>query len=183
MRNINDDNSRNFINTDRGVKIGKGVKANQLDDLANYITVKKEGVSGRNQDAYDLYKLVGTIHQGKMYYPVYAKIKKRGYHTKGFDIYEYGWNFNYAENEVKGADKFDFDSAVIRVTQLINSGAVNTSEADQLAVARAYLKPEPSNVVQISQSQPTIEIGLTNPFNNMTVEFRGTKFDNAEHAY
>ena len=183
MRNINDDNSRNFINTDRGVKIGKGVKANQLDDLANYITVKKEGVSGRNQDAYDLYKLVGTIHQGKMYYPVYAKIKKRGYHTKGFDIYEYGWNFNYAENEVKGADNFDFDSAVIRVTQLINSGAVNTSEADQLAVARAYLKPEPSNVVQISQSQPTIEIGLTNPFNNMTVEFRGTKFDNAEHAY
>jgi len=30
---------------------------------------------------------------------VYAEIIKRGYHHKGYDVYEYGWDFNYIENK------------------------------------------------------------------------------------
>lgn len=141
MRNVNNDNTRNFINVNKGVKIGKSVKHNQINDLANYITVKKENVKGRGQDAYDLYKLIDIVKNGKNYFPVYAKIKKRGYHKTGFDIYEYGWNFNYAENEVAGADNFDFDSAIMRVTQFLADGELQMSEANQKALETVYLKP------------------------------------------
>jgi len=31
---VNEDGSRNFLNDDRGVKIGKGVTVDQIDDLS-----------------------------------------------------------------------------------------------------------------------------------------------------
>jgi hypothetical protein len=65
-----------------------------------------------HQDSYELYRIVDVVKQGKLFYPVYAKIKKRGYHTRGNDIYEYGWDFNYAENEMKPSDTFDYEAAM-----------------------------------------------------------------------
>jgi len=124
MEEKNDDNTKNFLNNDRGVRIGKGVNFDQLDMVAEYISIRKPGMRSGNQDSYDLFKLIDTIKVGKEYYPVYAKIKKRGYHTRGNDIYEYGWDFNYAENERKGSDTFDYDGAIKRVQEYVNSGAL-----------------------------------------------------------
>jgi hypothetical protein len=140
---INEDGSRNFLNDDRGVKIGKGVVFDQIDDLSEYVSILKKGMRAGHQDSYELYKLIDVVKQGKLYYPVYAKIKKRGYHTRGNDIYEYGWNFNYAENENKGSDTFDYDAAMQRVVDFLNNGSLfGFSDADVRAINKVYARPE-----------------------------------------
>lgn len=140
---VNEDGSRNFLNDDRGVRIGKGVTAEQVDDVSEYVSILKKGMRYGHQDSYELYKKLDVVKQGKLYYPVYVKIKKRGYHTRGNDIYEYGWNFNYAENEAKGSDTFDYESAIQRVKEFIKNGSLDSfSDANVRAVNKVYAKPE-----------------------------------------
>ena len=122
---INEDGTRNFLNNDRGVKIGKGVSTDQAEDLAEYVSIKKPGMYSGQQASYDLYKKIAEIGVGKDVYPVYAKIKKRGYHTRGNDVYEYDWDFNYAENEAKGSDTFDYEAALQRVKEFIQTGELD----------------------------------------------------------
>lgn len=145
---VNEDGSRNFLNDDRGVKIGKGVTVDQIDDLSQYVSILKKGMRAGHQDSYELYSMVDVIKHGKLWYPVYAKIKKRGYHTRGNDIYEYGWDFNYAENEMKGSDTFDYESAIQRVVEYTNSGALDMlSDAEVRAVNKVYAKAEAAEKV------------------------------------
>lgn len=135
----NEDGSLNFLNTDRGVKIGKGVSADQVKELSKYVSIRRKGMRAGHQDSYELYKLIDVVKAGKNYHPVYAKIKKRGYHTRGNDIYEYGWNFNYAENENKASDTFDYDAALKRVEEYLENGQLESfSEANVRAINRVY---------------------------------------------
>lgn len=139
----NEDGSMNFLNSDRGVKIGKGVSADEVDDVSQYVSILRKGMRARHQDSYELYKLVDVVKQGKLYYPVYAKIKKRGYHTRGNDIYEYGWNFNYAENEMKGSDTFDYESAMQRVKDFIDNGELyGFSDTTIRAINKVFARAE-----------------------------------------
>jgi hypothetical protein len=97
-----------------------------------------------------LYKRIALVTVGKLTYPVYAKIKKRGYHTRGNDIYEYDWDFNYAENENKGSDTFDYEAALQRVKEFIKTGELDGfSDANVRAINKVFVSAEP--VVQ----QPT----------------------------
>jgi hypothetical protein len=144
----NEDGSMNFLNSDRGVKIGKGVSADEVDDISQYVSILRKGMRARHQDSYELYKLIDIVKQGKLYYPVYAKIKKRGYHTRGNDIYEYGWNFNYAENEKKGSDTFDYESAIQRVRDFINNGELyGFSAATIKAINKVFIRAEKEETV------------------------------------
>ena len=142
----NEDGSMNFLNMDRGVKIGKGVTFDQLDDVSEYVSILKEGFRRGHQDSYELYKLIDTVKVGKLYHPVYAKIKKRGYHTRGNDIYEYGWDFNYAENEAKNSDTFDYESAIKRVEDYVKNGQLESfSEANIRAINKVFAGIEPES--------------------------------------
>jgi hypothetical protein len=153
-----DDGNMNFLNSDRGVRIGKGISYDQLDNVAEYISIKRPGMRSGHQDSYDLFKFIDTVKVGREYHPVYAKIKKRGYHTKGNDIYEYGWNFNYAENERKGSDTFDYDGAIKRIQEYVESGALTSfSEANVRAANKVYTSPEA--VVKEAPKAKTIEPG------------------------
>ena len=155
---INEDDSRNFLNDDRGVKIGKGVVFDQIDDLSEYVSILKKGMRAGHQDSYELYKLIDVVKQGKLYYPVYAKIKKRGYHTRGNDIYEYGWDFNYAENERKGSDTFDYESAIQRVVEYLNNGELyGFSDADVRAINKIYIRPEKEEQVAPKPNEDGVE--------------------------
>ena len=140
----NEDGTRNFLNDDRGVKIGKGVSKNDVDDISEYVSIKKPGMYSGHQDSYDLYKCIYKATVGKHVYPVYAKIKKRGYHTRGNDVYEYDWDFNYAENEAKGSDTFDYQSALQRVTEFINSGdLIGFTDENIRAINKVFKSTEP----------------------------------------
>ena len=155
---VNEDRSRNFLNDDRGVKIGKGVTFDQINDLSEYVSILKKGMRAGHQDSYELYKLIDVVKHGKLYYPVYAKIKKRGYHTRGNDVYEYGWDFNYAENERKGSDTFDYKSAIQRVEEYLNSGSLEGfSDADVRAINKVYTRPEKEEKVAPKPNEDGIE--------------------------
>lgn len=144
MELVNPDNTKNFLNDDRGVKIGKGVSADQVGDLAEYVSIKKPGMYSGHQSSYDLYKKIAEVGVGKHVYPVYAKIKKRGYHTRGNDIYEYDWDFNYAENEAKGSDTFDYEAALERVKEFIQTGALDGfTDANIRAINKVFKSTEP----------------------------------------
>lgn len=150
----NEDGSLQFLNNDRGVKIGKGVSKDQLDDVSEYISIKRKGMRSGHQDSYELYKLIDTVKYSKFYYPVYAKIKKRGYHTRGNDIYEYGWDFNYAENEMKGSDTFDYESAIQRVKDYVSSGELDGfSNANIIAINKVFVGAEVSENKAPKQKQ------------------------------
>ena len=93
-RIIDQDGNLNFATNRKGnIAIGKWVE--DIAEAPTYITLRKPGTRGKNQDDYRLYKLAAFYEN----HPVYAEIIKRGYHHKGYDIYEYGWDFNYIENK------------------------------------------------------------------------------------
>lgn len=118
VRQINDDNSENYSNiyTSKGTiiaKIGNRSFNPITQNIESYITVKD------GQDI-NIFKLAGSIIKNNSNFPVYVKMKKLGYHDIGVDIYEYGWNFNYGENESKAMSNFDFDAAFSRIYNFLN---------------------------------------------------------------
>jgi hypothetical protein len=60
-------------------------------------------------------------------HPVYAEIIKRGYHHKGYDIYEYGWDFNYVENKSTNSMLYEdeINEAVKKLEQDENTPVTN----------------------------------------------------------
>ena len=82
-------------------KSKEAVILNPTTEIKDYIAIKKQGYHGTGPKGYDVYKLVWALqspYDKKVVYPIYVQLKKKGYKTVGFDIYEYGWEFNYAEN-------------------------------------------------------------------------------------
>jgi len=56
MEEENDDGTRNFLNSDRGVRIGRGVSFDEKKQLPEYISIKKYKMRSGHQDSYDLFK-------------------------------------------------------------------------------------------------------------------------------
>lgn len=134
----NEDGTFNFVDivTSKGTiiaKIGKAVTNSEIRYVEKYITVKDDGYIGKGVAGYNLYKLAGFRNDEKgTYKPIYVKIKKRGFHErKTFDIYEYGWEFNYGENENESMSGFNFNDAFDRVEEL-SEYALNTIGDDKV---------------------------------------------------
>lgn len=94
-----DTGEANFIAQSDNVLLGKPSSIDNIEKLPKYITLLKQSyTSSKRPAAYDVYKLVGEVQYGSNYIPIYMKMQKRGYHEYGRDIFEYGWDMNYAEN-------------------------------------------------------------------------------------
>jgi len=135
----NSDDTENFIDYNTIVKIGKLIDAHS--NAERYILVR-DG-EGYTISDYNLYKLIDYVQYGEdEYAPIYARIKKKGYSTSGYDVYEYGWDFNYGENENSAMAKFDVDEAISRATKFIGTESQFIAQDDDRlarAVADVYL--------------------------------------------
>lgn len=117
---------RYVTSKDKNILIGAKIKANDKKSIAPYVVItKSDYFIYNNVFSNDVYKLVGTVeHSGnkKYYTPIYIRIPKRGYHNnKHYDIYEYGWNFNYAENYTDIPENLQSVNIVEKLAPVIKS--------------------------------------------------------------
>mgnify|MGYP003413878896 CR=1 FL=1 len=66
-----------------------------------YISIKIPDTKGRKASSYNLYKLTGKLDTRSTTHAIYTIVKKRGYSQFNNDIYEYGIDLQYKENETK----------------------------------------------------------------------------------
>lgn len=178
----NSDGTDNFVDVTSIIKIGKGVDESQIDNVERYITVKEDEYGGKGVSSYNLYKLAGFMYGERGLYPVYAKIQKRGYHGKNkFDIYEYGWNFGYAENENEAANQFDFAAAMQRVYNYLNL-LPTVEESSARAITDIFLgRTEPE--VENNQAEQKKPIRLTTQFDTSNAEFYSGGAEGSDTAW
>lgn len=103
MQLKNEDGTYNFINPDASspVLVANAVSKSDIDSMPLYISVKKPNAKGRKAGSYNVYKMTGEINATNGVYPIYTMIEKRGYSQFNNDIYEYGIDLQYKENETK----------------------------------------------------------------------------------
>lgn len=103
MQLKNEDGIANFINPDASspVLVANAVSKSDIDSMPLYISVKKPNTKGRKAGSYNVYKMTGEINATNGVYPIYTMIEKRGYSQFNNDIYEYGIDLQYKENETK----------------------------------------------------------------------------------
>lgn len=103
MQLKNEDGTYNFINPDVSspVLVANAVSISDIDSMPLYISVKKPNTKGRKAGSYNVYKMTGEINAANGVYPIYTMIEKRGYSQFNNDIYEYGIDLQYKENETK----------------------------------------------------------------------------------
>lgn len=103
MQLKNEDGTYNFINPDASnpVLVANAVSKSDIDSMPLYISVKKPNTKGRKASSYNVYKMTGEINATNGVYPIYTMIEKRGYSQFNNDIYEYGIDLQYKENETK----------------------------------------------------------------------------------
>lgn len=103
MQLKNEDGTTNFINPDASspVLVANAVSKSDIDSMPLYISVKKPNTKGRKAGSYNVYKMTGEINATNGVYPIYTMIEKRGYSQFNNDIYEYGIDLQYKENETK----------------------------------------------------------------------------------
>lgn len=103
MQLKNEDGTYNFINPDASspVLVANEVSMSDIDSMPLYISVKKPNTKGRKASSYNVYKMTGEINATNGVYPIYTMIEKRGYSQFNNDIYEYGIDLQYKENETK----------------------------------------------------------------------------------
>lgn len=103
MQLKNEDGTYNFINPDASspVLVANAVSKSDIDSMPLYISVKKPNTKGRKTSSYNVYKMTGEINATNGVYPIYTMIEKRGYSQFNNDIYEYGIDLQYKENETK----------------------------------------------------------------------------------
>lgn len=88
-----------IIYNDTNVMVTGGI--NVRSKAPKYVTVRIPGVRGNDPSNFILYRLLTYVGNAdeNLRCPVYVQLKKRGYDSGHKQkIYEYGWNFNYAEN-------------------------------------------------------------------------------------
>lgn len=193
LNQIIDNETQYIISSDKNIAML--AKTSDKKDIKPYVVLRKDDYRLHNAYSVDLYKLLTTIkdtdsHGHVVYIPIYKRIQKRGYHNSDhFDIYEYGWNMNYAENwigEPKEITELDFakalpqlraqyniqslaDNSFVDAISNIDDSNINTVQGDNIAAGK--------------RGTSDLARKLTNKYNNVTVEYKGTLFDNAEHAY
>lgn len=100
-----------IIYNDTNIMVTGGI--NVRSKAPKYVTVRIPGVRGNDPSNFILYRLlmyVGNADEN-LRCPVYVQLKKRGYDSGHKQkIYEYGWNFNYAENTM-ASDVFNMTTA------------------------------------------------------------------------
>lgn len=103
MQLKNEDGTYNFINPDASspVLVANAVSISDINSMPLYISVKKPNTKGRKASSYNVYKMTGEINATNGVYPIYTMIEKRGYSQFNNDIYEYGIDLQYKENETK----------------------------------------------------------------------------------
>lgn len=99
----NEDGTANFINTDASspVLISSDVAQYDIDSMPLYISVKKPNTKGRKASSYNVYKMTGKLNTKSTTHVIYTMIEKRGYSQSNNDIFEYGIDLQYKENETK----------------------------------------------------------------------------------
>lgn len=148
---LKDENGNdNFIKCGDVIAIGAG-KENE-NNFPKYITMKKPGKSGRSAGDYTTYRFsyaFSTKENPKIFYPVYARAKRKGYQSmdRKFNIYEYGWHFSYVENESDTFSTFDYDEALMKVAVYLSKHPITQSQISNLTnisvlsdrIAKIYL--------------------------------------------
>ena len=103
MQLKNEDGTYNFINPNAlsPVLITNDIAQYEIDSMPLYISIKIPGTKGRKASSYNLYKLTGKLDTRSTTHAIYTIVKKRGYSQFNNDIYEYGIDLQYKENETK----------------------------------------------------------------------------------
>ena len=103
MQLKNEDGTANFINPNAlsPVLITNDIAQYEIDSMPLYISIKIPGTKGRKASSYNLYKLTGKLDARSTTHAIYTIVKKRGYSQFNNDIYEYGIDLQYKENETK----------------------------------------------------------------------------------
>lgn len=170
----NEDGSSNFIKINKTIAIG--ARVTDMASLPTFITTVVPGRSSRNASDYVAYRLAYTItvnEDSKTYgYPVYVRCSRKGYTSsdKRNNIYEYGWHFNYAENERIEYANFDYDAGIKRVTDYLNSNIIQLNDLKTRlpelsdAIAKVYVGMPAENINPID-SAPEQQPQQTGPVN------------------
>lgn len=150
------DGNNNFITCGDIIAIGAG-KEHEI--FPQYITVKKSGRSGKNTSDYTTYRFsysFSTKENPKIFYPVYARAKRKGYQSMDgkFNIYEYGWHFNYVENENDAFSTFDYDEALMKVAVYLSTHPITQNQINNATnisilsdiISKVYLGYVPDQV-------------------------------------
>lgn len=178
MQLKNEDGIANFINPDASspVLVANAVSKSDIDSMPLYISVKKPNTKGRKAGSYNVYKMTGEINATNGVYPIYTMIEKRGYSQFNNDIYEYGIDLQYKENETKipNASAEEIESRISDACEKIEStgkqghkwtwneilidltGAFYGESAnDDIATDEQSSVPSEPNMTQQSESQPS----------------------------
>lgn len=178
MQLKNEDGTYNFINSDASspVLVANAVSKSDIDSMPLYISVKKPNAKGRKAGSYNVYKMTGEINATNGVYPIYTMIEKRGYSQFNNDIYEYGIDLQYKENETKipNASAEEIESRISDACEKIEStgkqghkwtwneilidltGAFYGEPAnDDVATDEQSSVPSEPNMTQQSESQPS----------------------------
>lgn len=91
-----------------------------IEELPPYVYIKNEKQSSYCRDSKALYKFVGTILHNEQDYPVYVRMRHSGYHNQNTDIYQYGWKFDYIENNPKILEGLDQSTIVERAARYLS---------------------------------------------------------------
>lgn len=165
------DGNNNFITCGDIIAIGAGKENEQ--NFPQYITIKKSGRSGKNTSDYTTYRFsysFSTKENSKIFYPVYARAKRKGYQSMDgkFNIYEYGWHFNYVENESDAFSTFDYDEALMKVAVYLSQHQVTQNQIDNATnasilsdrISKVYLGYVPDQVEDNNNQAESISQGL-----------------------
>lgn len=178
MQLKNEDGTYNFINPDASspVLVANAVSISDIDSMPLYISVKKPNTKGRKAGSYNVYKMTGEINATNGVYPIYTMIEKRGYSQFNNDIYEYGIDLQYKENETKipNVSAEEIESRISDVCEKIeNTGKqghkwtwneilidltgafYGESANDDIATDEQSSVPSEPNMTQQSESQPS----------------------------
>ena len=171
----NRDGSHNFIKLNKTIAIG--ARTPNVGAAPAYITTVIPGRRGKNASDYIAYRLAYTItvnEDSKTFsYPVYVRCSRKGYTSsdKRNNIYEYGWHFNYAENERIEYASFDYNAGINRVVNYLNSNHIQLNDLKTRlpelsdAIAKVYVGMPAENINPIDsaveqQSQQTGSVNV-----------------------
>lgn len=142
-----------IIYNDTNVLVTGGI--NVRSKAPKYVTVKIPGVRGNDPSNFILYRLltyVGNADKG-LKCPVYVQLKKRGYDSGHKQkIYEYGWNFNYAENTM-ASDVFNTTTPSNELQ--LNESATTNDPIDYIDSLAEIIKEHPELLQQTDYEKLT----------------------------
>lgn len=142
-----------IIYNDTNVLVTGGI--NVRSNAPKYVTVRIPGVRGNDPSNFILYRLltyVGNADKG-LKCPVYVQLKKRGYDSGHKQkIYEYGWNFNYAENTM-ASDVFNTTTPSNELQ--LNESATTNDPIDYINSLAEIIKEHPELLQQTDYEKLT----------------------------